>query len=114
MGLERLRQRHPAPPYVNPSGTLILLGLPEGFPPFLAAVMYLRDAVRGRKEHIRLEYGSNGARTVEFRVDRVYHEAKKRKLIKRDIAVAPSGDLDVLIDRSKVYSGAAFASAKEL
>jgi hypothetical protein len=100
-------------PYRNPDGRLILLGLPDGFPPFMAAVMYLGDAIKKNKETIRLEYGGGGAKVVEYRVDHVYKEARKRGLLRSTHAVTPTDDKDILIDRFQCYPGVAFASKEK-
>ena len=51
--LRAIRQAEAAK--VQPSGTLHLLGVPIGFPPFIAAAMHLASAKRLQKEWIRIE-----------------------------------------------------------
>ena len=56
MAREKLRAiRRAEAAKVQPSGTLHLLGVPIGFPPFIAAVMHLASAKRLHKEWIRIE-----------------------------------------------------------
>ena len=55
-------------------GTLILIGVPPGFPPFLAAVQHLPSAMRMRKAKIRVDSGGS---TFDYPVSKVLREAQR-------------------------------------
>lgn len=70
--LRRIRQQELATQ--PPDGTLILIGVPPGFPPFLAAVQHLPSAMRMRKARIRVDSGGS---TFDYPVSTILREAQR-------------------------------------
>jgi len=65
-----------------PSGTMIILGVPLQFPPFIAAVSHLLSAKKLNKEWIRID---RGGRRWERTVDWVEREAKRLWLLRTTV-----------------------------
>lgn len=57
-----------------PDGTLIILGVPPGFPPFFAAAMHLPSAKRLNKAKVRID---SGGRSWERSVHWIEREARR-------------------------------------
>lgn len=93
------------------SGTMILRGIPAEFPASLAAIMWLKRAMRNNKARIRVEYAAPWQGTVrEYDVVDLYREAQRRGCLRNPTGVA---DFDPLEDRFQCWSGATFPTEKD-
>lgn len=57
-----------------PDGALIILGVPPGFPPFIAAALHLPSAKRLNKAQVRID---SGGRSWERSVEWIEREARR-------------------------------------
>lgn len=96
--ITRVRAYNPA----TASGTLIVTEMPARFPPFLGAVLYLKQAMRIGKARIRLEYQSPWARVVEFDIVTLYHEALRQGYLRKTLLAA---EYDPIVERFQCWSG---------
>lgn len=104
----QVRRRKVAEAHARPpDGTLIILGVPPMFPPFIAAVSHLPSAKRLRKERIRID---SGGRTWERPVAWVEREAKRLWMLGRFAdTVSLSHDSE---PQRPLFRGAVFSAEK--
>jgi len=91
----------------TPDGTLIILGVPPLFPPFIAAVSHLPSAKKLNKELIRID---SGGRTWERTVEWVEREARRLWMLGRFAdTVSLSHDSE---PQRPLFRGAVFSADK--